>query len=207
VTPSDAALGITVKSGWAAVVLLAGSPTSPRVVDSSRIDLSDPALPESRQPYHLGFGTARESGPELAKLLRSVRHFGRRSLTALIRGYHVAGHHLGGAGLVVGSTIDPATIGNDHIRIHALEGQLFRRVVEHTVARRGVPYEVWRSRDLYGAAARVLGRPEQRLRRTLADLGSPVAGPWRVEHKEAALAAWLVLAESGGETPTVRRRA
>ena len=49
-----AAIGFTVKSGWACAVLVAGSATSPRVVDSRRVDLSDPAIPESRQPYHAG---------------------------------------------------------------------------------------------------------------------------------------------------------
>jgi hypothetical protein len=38
-------------------VLLSGPAASPHVVDSRRVDLSDPAVPGSRQPYHEGFGT------------------------------------------------------------------------------------------------------------------------------------------------------
>ena len=48
-------LGVTVKSGWTSVVLLGGLADAPRVLDTRRIDLSDPAVPESRQPYHDGF--------------------------------------------------------------------------------------------------------------------------------------------------------
>ncbi len=39
---SRAAIGFTVKSGWASAVLLSGPATAPRVVDSCRIDLIDP---------------------------------------------------------------------------------------------------------------------------------------------------------------------
>jgi len=193
-----AAIGITVKSGWAAVVLLTGSPASPHVVDSSRIELCDPEIPESGQPYHAGFGTARKSGPELSRLLRSVRRFGRESMTSVIGRYSTEGHQLAGVGVVVGSLIDPARIANDHIRIHALEGQLFRSVVEDAAARNNLRCSTWRARDLYGVAAGVVNQSEPRLRDTLAALGRGVAGPWRAEQKMAALAAWLVLAAMRG---------
>lgn len=189
-----AAIGITVKSGWAAAVLLTGSPTSPHVADSSRIELCDPAIPESRQPYHEGFGTPRGSGPELARLLGSVRRFGREATTVLILRCRLSGHRLSGVGVVVGSTIDPARIANDHIRIHALEGQLFRSVVEDAAARNRLRCSTWRERDLYDVAAGVVNQSEPTLRDTLAALGRGSAGPWRAEQKLAALAAWLVLA-------------
>jgi hypothetical protein len=164
------------------------------VVDSDRIALCDPAIPESRQPYHAGFGTARGSGPELSRLVRSVRRFGRESATVLILRYRLTGHRLVGAGVVVGSTIDPARIANDHIRIHALEGQLFRSVVEDAAIRNKLRCSIWRERDLYEMAAGVVNQPEAELRDTLATLGRGVARPWRAEQKLAALAAWIVLA-------------
>jgi hypothetical protein len=201
---SRAALGFTVKSGWAAAVLLTGSPKSPRVADSRRIELSDPAIPEARQPYHAGFGTARASGPELLRLLRSVRRFGKESVTELIRHYKTSGQQLAGVGIVVGSLIDPERIANDHIRIHALEGQLFRRVVEGAAAGSALPCSVWRERDLYSLAAAPLRQPEQQLRATLAALKGAVAGSWRAEQKVAALAAWLVLAARGNATRSRR---
>ena len=193
---SRAAIGFTVKSGWAATVLLIGSPASPHLADSRRIDLSDPAIPESRQPYHAGFGTARSSGAELERLVSSVRRFGRRSVMSVVEAY-ARGHALPGAGLVVGSLNDPRRIANQHIRIHALEGQLFREVVEQALAPRGLPCWLWRARDLYGAAAKALGETEPRIRNMVAALGHEIDGPWRAEQKAAALAAWLVLAAGG----------
>ena len=192
-----ASIGFTVKSGWAAAVLLIASPPSLGVADSRRIELSDPAVPEARQPYHDGFGTARSSGPELVRLLGSVRRFGRKSVTQLIRDHITAGYDLAGMGIVVGSLIDPRRIGNEHIRIHAFEGQLFRSVVEEAARECALPCSIWRERDLYGVAAEDLRRPEQDIRSTVAALGAGVTGPWRTEQKAATVAAWLLLAKAG----------
>ena len=188
-----AAVGFTVKSGWACAVLVSGTAASPVLVHSRRVELSDPEDPDARQPYHAGFGTARSAGRELSKLVASVKRFGRSSVTGLIRDYQ-AGHNVRGAGVVVGSLIDPATIANDHIRIHALEGQLFRGVVEDAARRREVRCALWRERDLLGDAVKTLKRSEKELRDIVSALGRRVDGPWRAEQKAATLAAWLVLA-------------
>lgn len=189
-----AAIGVTVKSGWASVVLVAGTTTAPRVVDSRRIDLSDPAEADARQPYHAGFGTARGSGAELTRLVDGVKRFGRRSVADTIKGYRSSGHELRGVGIVVGSLVDPTTIGNDHIRIHALEGQLFRSVVEDAAHEGDLACSIWRERDLYGAAAAALQRREDDLRATVAAFRRKGDGTWRAEQKAATVAAWLMLA-------------
>ena len=114
-------------------------------------------------------------------------------MNRLLRQYADAGHEVCGAGIVVGSLIDPRTIGNEHIRIHALEGQLFRTVVQNSLSRHRVPCSVWRERDLSGVAGRQLRTTEGALRNTMLSLGRGVPGSWRAEQKAAALAAWIVL--------------
>lgn len=191
---SRSALGFTIKSGWACAVVLDGSGKTPQLVTSRRIELSDPADAQGRQPYHAGTGTARKPGPQLEKLIASVEQFGRRSVDAFIREHEKAGREFTGAGIVVGSLIDPAQIANDHIRIHALEGQLFRGIVKAAADRREVASFIWRERDIYGSAANQLRRSESAVRQAVAEFGRSVEGPWRAEHKAAALAAWLVIA-------------
>jgi hypothetical protein len=188
-----AALGLTVKSGWACAVLLTRGAGSLRVADCRTVLLSDPEVTDARQPYHAGFGTARATGAGLSRLLTSVKQFGGRSMRDLLREYATAGHRISGAGVVVGSLVDPRTIGNDHIRIHALEGQLFRTVVTTALSRRGVACSVWRNRDLPALAGERLRKPEDAVRAALAGLKSDVSGPWRAEQKAACLAAWIVL--------------
>jgi hypothetical protein len=187
------ALGLTVKSGWACAVLLTRTGQSLRVADCRTVLLSDPDVPDARQPYHVGFGTARAAGAGLSRLLTSVKRFGASSMRDLLRDYAAAGHQIRGAGVVVGSLVDPRTIGNDHIRIHALEGQLFRTVVTAGLSRRGIASSIWRERDLPGLASDRLRKPEHAVRAALAGLKSGVSGPWRAEQKAAALAAWIVL--------------
>jgi hypothetical protein len=186
------AVGFTVKSGWACAVLVAGTATAPRVVESRRVEISDPDVPDSLQPYHAGFGTARDAGDELKRLVSSVRSFGRKSVGRVIRDYQER-ESLRGAGVVVGSLIDPKTIGNDHIRIHAMEGQLFRSVVIDAAETAGLTCAVVRERDLYATAVKALKKPEAALRKTLAELGRGVDGGWRAEQKAAALSAWMLL--------------
>ena len=188
-----AALGLTVKSGWASAVLLTRTAGSLRVADCRTVLLSDPEVADARQPYHEGFGTARAAGAGLSRLLTSVKRFGGRSMSDLLREYAAAGHRISGAGIVVGSLVDPRTIGNDHIRIHALEGQLFRTVVTTALSRRRIACSVWRNRDLPALAGKRLRKPDDAVRAALASLKSDVSGPWRAEQKAAALAAWIVL--------------
>ena len=114
-------------------------------------------------------------------------------MNRLLRKYADDGHRIRGAGVVVGSLVDPRTIGNDHIRIHALEGQLFRTIVQTSLSKRGVKCSVWRERDLFGTASERLGRKEAAVGTALLRLGRDVEGSWRAEQKAAALAAWIVL--------------
>src|SRR6188472_2139145 len=106
--PERAVAGFTVKSGWACAVLIDGTPANPRLIDSRRVELSDPGIPDARQPYHAGVGTAREAGDELKRLVASVRSYSRKSVSALIREYQKRAS-VAAAGVVVGSLIDPRT--------------------------------------------------------------------------------------------------
>ena len=61
------ALGFRVKSGFAIAVALRGPASSPSIVARRRVELSDPAAPETRQPYHDGFFKQENDPRELAR--------------------------------------------------------------------------------------------------------------------------------------------
>lgn len=192
---NPAAIGVRVKSGRAMAVLLAGPVTAPTVVDCRTVQLADPAVPESVQPYHAGLELqAGEGAKEVARLVQVVQHFAGRSVAALIQHYRDAGHQIVGMGIVGGSDINPATIKNDHIRAHAEEGRLFRVVVEDAAKKCGLAATVTVEKKLVAKAAGVLGRPESRLKKDVAALGRGLGIPWRAEEKAATLAAWMALA-------------
>jgi hypothetical protein len=182
-----------VKSGWATAVLLTGSRQAPRVLDRRTIEFCDPAIPESRQPYHAAMGKLQTDETKIGRLQDVITRTACRSVTELIEGYRRAGHRIRAAGLVVGSEIDPATVANPHIRAHALEGRLFRTVLEEALRSLGLSCSVIIERNAYAHAAEILGRPEDDLKQAVAKLGGPLGGPWRADEKTVSLAAWLAL--------------
>ena len=180
---AQAAVGFRVKSGWATAVLLVGPARAPRVADRRVIELSDPAVP-----------TSPARGAKLERRLRSVvARITRRSVRRLLHEYRRTGHAVRRVALVVGSDIDPARIANDHIRAHALEGRLFRTVLERACRSLGLRASVLVERQAYPAGATALHRSESQLKRAVTELGRAIDGPWRADEKTAALAAWMTL--------------
>ena len=193
-TDSVAAFGFRIKSGWAALVLVGGPPDAPTLLDRKKVDLSDPTDAELRQPYHASTGVGLTDSATLGRRLKAIERYSSQSLARVVSHCKQAGHTLCGAGLVVGSDVDPDRIGNQHIRAHALEGRLFRRMVEEGMARGGLPCSAWVERTLFGAAAGQLGRSEAQVKKTVTELGRRASGGWRSDDKTAAVAAWLMLA-------------
>ncbi len=191
--PQPAALGFRVKSGWTAAVLLTGPARSPQLCDVRRIDLSDPGLPETRQPYHATMGKLETDTTKINRRVRVVRGIAQQSIATLIAGYRQKGYAITRAALVVGSQLDPASIANPHIRAHAFEGQLFRSVLDEALQAQRICTEVLIERDAYAQGAVKLKESNENVRRMIQNFGQDTKGPWRAEQKLAALAAWLAL--------------
>ena len=191
-----AGLGFRVKSGWAAVALLSNTARSPQLSEIGRIELCDPRLPETRQPYHAAMGKLETDSTRLNQRERIVLSISQRSLTGLLKEYRQKGFRIRRAALVVGSQINPADIANPHIRAHALEGRLFRSAVEQTLRDLEIRTDVLLERDVYPSVAARLKQSSGDVKRTIQDLGqsAPAKGrPWRAEQKLAALAALFAL--------------
>ena len=189
-------LGFRVKSGWAAAVVLSDPLSSPSVLHARRIELSDPEVPESRQPFHAvddTLGDSERDQNQIEKRLRLVRAATERSIAKLWADSVNDGRTPVRAGIVTGSLVDPATIRQPHIRAHAMEGRLFRTVVEDALRAYDVSCVVLAEKSAFERASGVIHLGEGELKRTLADLGRRVEGPWKSEEKLAALAAWVAL--------------
>jgi hypothetical protein len=190
-----AAVGFRVKSGRAIAVLISGTPDVPMLLDLRTVALSDPAVPDSMQPFHAALRLRPDEAPaEVARLVAIVERFSARSVCELLQAYaERAGQMLAGAGVVAGSLVDPATIKQNHIRAHAEEGRLFRSVVVDAAEAFGLRTYVYAEKNLYGEASVALRRSIPQLKTELQALGEGVDGAWRAEEKGAALAALTVL--------------
>lgn len=187
------ALGFRVKSGRAVAVALGGPPASPVGLARVVVALSDPDVEQTRQPYHDGFGTAQEDRATIARLTSIVERCARRSIDELLADNRLEGRSCVGAGLVVGSLIDPAAVGNPHIRAHANEGKLFRTVLEQALRAHEVECAIFVEKQLPARAAETLRRSEKDVKTAVAGIGRALGGVWRTEEKAAATAAWMAM--------------
>jgi len=201
------ALGFRVKSGSAIAVVLKGPAGSPSAIGRHIVELCDPDIKETRQPYHSGFGTAEEDSKTIARRVSIIERATARAVATLLdpRGPWGSWGPLGpggqcresaaswNAGLVVGSVIDPASVANPHIRAHANEGRLFRTVLEAALAAHGVATAVFVEKRLAETARDRLHRNAADIKRTIDAFGKVLGSPWRSDEKAAATAAWIAL--------------
>ncbi|MGE5212596.1 MAG: hypothetical protein ACM3NN_02760 [Nitrospirota bacterium] len=129
-------------------------------------------------------GKLEADATEVNQRERVVRNVSRQSLTKILKAYQKKGFRVERAALVIGSQIDPATLSNPHIRAHALEGRLFRLVVEQGLQDHEIRNEHLLERDIYASVAARLKQSRDDLIRAIENLGRSAAamgGPWRAE--------------------------
>ena len=184
------AIGLRIKSGFAIAAIVSRSGGGFAVESVHTVALSTQELPQSRFPYHPTIELPEPQGAALSdKAVKEVRRTGAREMHKLLQ--ESAG--IKRAAMVVGSIIDPDSLGNPHVRVHALEGKLFREVVAAALAEQGIDCGVLVERDAYAKVATEASMLEPRLRTEIAALGQGRIKPWRSEEKLATLAAWWKL--------------
>src|SRR6266446_8664790 len=182
-------IGFRVKTGWAAAVLIANS-AKPAVLDSRVVELADPGLADSRQPYHAGLGPAQTDTAKVTRLVHGIERFSLRTIAALVAEYREH-YRLRSAAVVAASLTDPASIANQHMRAHASEGRLFRTVLIDGLENCDIRVRVVLEREVYELLGKALRLRPSEAKHKVAALGESVAR-WRAEQKVAAAAAWLV---------------
>jgi hypothetical protein len=184
------AIGLRIKSGFAIAAIVSKSGAGCAIEAVRTVALSTEELPQTRFPYHPTIELPERQGAALSdKAVKEVRRTAASEMGKLLQ------EHAGikRAAMVVGSVIDPDSLGNPHVRVHALEGKLFRDVVAAALAEQGIDCGVLVERDAYTKVATAASTQEQRLRTQIAALGQGRIKPWRSEEKLATLAAWWQL--------------
>ncbi|HEY6006231.1 MAG TPA: hypothetical protein VIV57_25350 [Anaeromyxobacter sp.] len=194
-----AALGLSVHTGWAALVAIAAeSPTSVRVLDRRRLEMmpgKDPASP--RFVYH----AARELRRDVAeRLIRESAELStaraKAAIAAAVEALASGEHEVVASGLLVGTALPTTSLDAilaNHSLVHSAEGELFRGAVRGACAALGIPVTEVRSKDLQARAARALGIPIPKISQQLAGIGKAAGRPWAKDQKDSCLAAWIAL--------------
>jgi hypothetical protein len=189
-----AAIGFRAKTGRAIAVALAEPVASPRLLWRGEIDLTVPKSPATAQPYHRFMELPWEKAVVAVQpLVASIENEANTTIESLLRDLGDGGWRVRAIG-VVGSAPRPLEkIGNYHIRAHAAEGMLFRRVLESAARQANVASFGFSEKEVPEAAAATLGDAAYVARR-LKILGREAGPPWRSDERSAATAAWLALA-------------
>jgi hypothetical protein len=189
-------VGARVKSGWAAVVILAREGGATRILHSGRVELANPDDEETRQPYHARANTLELDQRKIDRRIAAVRRAATAAVGDLVRRCDGMGARLGQATLVAGSLTDPATIASAHMRAHALEGRLFWSVLQEALEARSIDCLVVAEKQAIARAAARMARAPADVLREVATLGRGAGAPWRAEQKVAAAMALASFAKS-----------
>ena len=156
--------------------------------------LHDPRTPATFQPYHESWTFP---GPNRERpLVHAVEKLAERAVAKLIHELRAQGLTVVGLGIVGSAERDLSKIGNYHIRAHAAEGLLFRRVLEFAAQANRLPHQTFAEKSLFTQAALALGITEVRLNNQLKSIGQAAGPPWRTDQRIAATASWLALSKS-----------
>ncbi len=192
-----AALGFRAHSGWAVLVAVAGPLRSPVVIDRQRIELVDPRVPGSKQPYHAAQRLDLKEAEKLIKRSRDgAKLLARQAVRAVITDLQAKGHDVVGGGIVLASGQPIPALAEtlaSHARIHTAEGELFRSALIRASEQCHLPVAGVRERELFARGATELRIPAGELRRRVAEMGRSLGPPWRQDEKHATLVAWLAL--------------
>lgn len=181
------AIGFKIKSGFAIAAIVTETGGDFAIEAIRTVPLSTEQLPQSRFPYHPTIELPERQGAALSdKAVKEVRRTAAQEMRKVLEECGGIEH----AAIVVGSVIDPDSLGNPHVRVHAREGKLFREVVVEALGKRSIDCGVLVDRDAYAKVAADVSANEQRLRADIAALGQGRIKPWRSEEKLATLAAW-----------------
>jgi len=189
------AIGFRVKTGRATAVVMAGPASTPRVLSRKSLQLWDPAIPESHQPWHADFELPPDESARIVPMaLKAVERVALSALRELVDEVRTTHGAIVGIALVAGSSTDPESIHNPHMRAHAREGQLFPQSLAAAAKTMRIAAVTMVESEVFTIAAAKLAKSPDAVKLAVTELGRNVGKPWSAEEKAAAAAAWITLA-------------
>jgi hypothetical protein len=192
-----AAIGVSVHSGWGAVVALAGGPGDDEILLRRRVTIIDPKTAGATQPYH--YVVKKEIQVAEKHLASCASESGRLAFEALAQlSAHLCerGYLLKSAAILLSSARplpELKEILTSHPLIHTAEGEFFRQAFRDSLEQLGIPITGIRTRDLSECAAEAFGKAAPEIQKRIDGMGRSLGAPWTKDEKTAALAAAIVL--------------
>ncbi len=189
-----ASIGFRTKTARAvAVALIPGDPM-PQYLARWNVSLSDPGIPATSQPHHEVMELPWSEAQSAVRPIESrIEDIADHALSELLNELASNGRQVTCIGLVGSPDRNLERIGNPHIRAHAAEGILFRRVLENAATAHNIKWRSFSDRDFDEMIVTELKTKSEQIKRALAAIGRSAGRPWRADERAAATAAWLML--------------
>jgi len=187
-------IGFRAKTGRTIAVALTRGDSAPAYIGRWNVSLCDPLLPATAQPHHEVMELPWiEAQSAVRPIEARIENVAISALSALLSELDSKGCSVTSIGVVGSPDRNLERIGNPHIRAHAAEGILFRRVLEVAATTHKLRWRGFPDKDFEKLAVSELGRTPQQIKLALATMGHSAGAPWRVDERAAATAAWLTL--------------
>jgi hypothetical protein len=193
----SAAIGVSVHSGWGAVVAIAGGRGTEEVLLRRRVVVIDSKIAGSAQPYH--YVAKKEISAAEKHLARCASVSGNLAFESLTQLSAELGNigFTPNAAVILLSSARPlrdleATLAS-HALIHTAEGEFFRQAFRGAFEQLKIPVTGIRARDLNDSAVQAFGKAAPAIQKRIDGMGRTLGAPWTKDEKTAALAAAIVL--------------
>lgn len=189
-------IGLRAKTARAIAVILTGTADAPVAVARAELIFATPRAPALFQPYHEVLDLSWERAQLAVTTAESALVVtAAAELARLVR--EVGGEEDGvwRVGIVGAPNRTLERIASPHIRAHAAEGVLFRRILERAAEQNGLGWRAFREKGLKELASETLGVSSKVIEETVAQFGRVLGRPWRADEKAASIGAWLALAD------------
>jgi hypothetical protein len=173
------ALGWRSHSGWAVLVAVAGTPTSPNILARERVQLVDESLP--RMAYHAieAWDLSLKEGKALvAKVRRAATTAATKAMKSAVTEHDAEA--VGVVGKIRNIPDDFERILAAHSLLHAAEGALYEEALLDAAARAGIEGTLVEEQSI-------------RIPNALEAARKTLGSPWQKDHKLAAAAALVAL--------------
>ena len=193
----QAAVGLRVHSGWAAMVVVYLERGEPVVLVRKRARLVENFSYTFRQPYHTAEQMEiRDARAFVAKVQAEARRLALRAICELGEETRQQGVKLTRSALLLASGRELPELEKilaSHALIHTADGELFREALTQASQRCGLKMKSVREKELLSKASTGWHTRPATLLRRASELGKPLGAPWSQDEKFATLAAWYAL--------------
>lgn len=177
------------------LVVLAGPMESPIVVERRRIEIADPKIAGSKQPYHAAKGLSLKGAETLVSACAEASaQLAAEAVREAIADVKQKGYEISTSCILMGSGRSIPALDKilaSHPLLHTAEGELFRNAIARACLNQGLPVVAVKEKELIARASKDIGISGELIDRHLQRMGKAIGPPWRQDEKHASLAAWI----------------